>query len=87
MNRYASGHQSTYPPTCRLPHAQVRELRDLLREAQHASEGSTLFTSLYLCWSHSAGALLSLCFLAQAYEHACDIIASFSMLPIGAEVG
>ena len=33
-----------------------------------------------------AGALLGLCLLAQAYDHACDIIHCFSSLAVGAEV-
>jgi vacuole morphology and inheritance protein 14 len=33
-----------------------------------------------------AGALLGLCFLAQAYSHACDLIECFTTLPVGAEV-
>jgi hypothetical protein len=33
-----------------------------------------------------AGALLGLCLLAQAYEHAVDLINCFSSLPVGAEV-
>ena len=35
---------------------------------------------------HSAGALLSLCFLAGAYEHAFALIQAFCELPMGVEV-
>jgi hypothetical protein len=35
---------------------------------------------------HSAGALLSLCFLAGAYEHAFALIQEFGTLPMGVEV-
>ncbi len=34
----------------------------------------------------TAGALLSLCLLAQLYGHACDLIAELAALPLGAEV-
>jgi hypothetical protein len=46
----------------------------------------------WLCVRHSVclipctGALLSLCLLAQVYDHCCDIIQNLSMLPLGAEV-
>jgi hypothetical protein len=39
------------------------------------------------CRRHAhTGALLSLCLLAQAYPHACDLVAALSRLPLGAEV-
>eukprot|EP00878_Enallax_costatus_P013877 GHUV01014512.1.p3 GENE.GHUV01014512.1~~GHUV01014512.1.p3 ORF type:complete len:285 (+),score=121.59 GHUV01014512.1:2490-3344(+) len=69
-----------------LTAGEVRELRDSLREAASSSNGTTNFTALYSCWSHSAGALLSLCLLAQVYSHCCDIIQNLSTLPLGAEV-
>lgn len=34
----------------------------------------------------SSGAALSLCFLAQAYEHSCHLIHSFLTLPVGEEL-
>lgn len=39
-----------------------------------------------MCVSSPAGALLSLCLLAQVYEHCCDIIQHLAQLPLGAEV-
>ena len=48
-----------------LTSPEVRELRELLREAGQDPRGAAFFNALYPCWSHSTGALLSLCFLAQ----------------------
>ena len=45
---------------------QVKALRSLLAQATEAEQGADLFHSLYSSWSHSAGAILSLCFLAGA---------------------
>ena len=65
---------------------QVKALRSLLAEATVAEAGADLFHSLYSSWSHSAGAVLSLCFLAGAYSHACDVITAYAHLPMGVEV-
>ena len=45
---------------------QLRELRAALQRAMAGGEGAALFTALYCSWCHSVGAVLSLCFLAQA---------------------
>lgn len=65
---------------------QVRDMREQLAEATRSKEGAELFEALYRSWSHSVGASLCLCFMAQAYGHACDLIAAFSHLPLGVEV-
>ncbi|KAL0018783.1 hypothetical protein WJX77_010592 [Trebouxia sp. C0004] len=65
---------------------EVKALRSLLAEATAAEAGADLFHSLYSSWSHSAGAVLSLCFLAGAYSHACDVITAYAHLPMGVEV-
>lgn len=36
--------------------------------------GQTLFVALFKAWCHNAVATISLCLLAQAYEHAYSII-------------
>ena len=41
-------------------------MRSRLTRAGLDSEGAALFVALYRSWCHSAGALLSLCLLAQA---------------------
>jgi vacuole morphology and inheritance protein 14 len=33
-----------------------------------------LFTTLYRCWSHNPVSVFSLCLLAQAYEHASNLL-------------
>lgn len=75
---------STPPEPYSAP--QVKALRSLLAQATAAEAGADLFHSLYSSWSHSAGAVLSLCFLAGAYSHACDVITAYSHLPMGVEV-
>ncbi|KAJ3162182.1 hypothetical protein HDU88_007103 [Geranomyces variabilis] len=41
-----------------------------------------LFTALYRSWSHNAVAVFSLCLLAQAYEHAANLLTLFADLEI-----
>ncbi|GLC41785.1 hypothetical protein PLESTM_001239300 [Pleodorina starrii] len=64
----------------------MAELRDQLRRAAVDPAGAKLFTVLYPSWCYSAGALLSLCFVAQAYDHAVEIVHAFADLPFGAEL-
>lgn len=40
----------------------------LLRSAGRTEEGASLFTTLYRSWSHSVGAVLSLCFLSEVRQ-------------------
>ena len=63
-----------------IPGPQVQHYTPL---ASTAADGRT---DLSLCRCHSAGALLSLCFLAGAYEHAFALIQEFGTLPMGVEV-
>ncbi|GLC41783.1 hypothetical protein PLESTM_001239100 [Pleodorina starrii] len=65
---------------------EMAELRDQLRRAAVDPAGAKLFTVLYPSWCYSAGALLSLCFVAQAYDHAVEIVHAFADLPFGAEL-
>lgn len=57
------------------------KLKDLGSE-----ESRMLFKSLYETWCHSPVATISLCFLTQNYEHACDIIRIFPDLEITVEL-
>lgn len=41
-----------------------------------------MFVTLYLAWAHNAAATLSLSLLAQAYEHAHDLLNVFASLEI-----
>ncbi len=65
---------------------QAAELRLLLRKALGSAEGGRLFAALYRSWAHSAGATLSLCLLARAYEHAAAVVAAFADIPVTVEV-
>ena len=58
--------------------AQLADLRDSLREAATNKEGAELFAALYPSWSHSAGALLSLCKWALQAARMLEVCAGFS---------
>ena len=51
------------------------ELRVVLKKP--GSEGTELFVTLYPAWAHNPVSLLAVCLLAQAYEHAAELIATF----------
>ncbi|XP_076924630.1 protein VAC14 homolog [Bidens hawaiensis] len=61
-----------------LTSSELSNLRDLLKQSLVDSAGKDLFLSLYASWSHSSMAILSLCLLAQAYEHASSVIQSLT---------
>jgi len=52
------------------------ELADMRRRLKNleSKDGQVLFVSLYNCWCHNAVATFSLCLLAQAYEHASNLL-------------
>jgi vacuole morphology and inheritance protein 14 len=54
------------------------ELADFRKRLKNidTKDGSLLFSALYRSWSHNAVATLSLCFLAQAYEHASNLLST-----------
>ncbi|VFQ69810.1 unnamed protein product [Cuscuta campestris] len=59
-----------------LTSSELSELRDLLKQSLANGSGKDLFLSLYASWCHSPMAIISLCFLAQAYQHASSVIRS-----------
>ncbi|KAK1651929.1 hypothetical protein QYE76_069734 [Lolium multiflorum] len=59
-----------------LTSAELAELRSLLKKSLVDSRGKDLFLSLYPSWCHSPMATISLCLLAQAYNHASSVIQS-----------
>ncbi|CAL8466856.1 g6392 [Coccomyxa elongata] len=65
---------------------ELKDLRMSLRSAGRTEEGAHLFTTLYRSWCHSLGAVLSLCFLSEAYGHAYELASCFAELPMGVEV-
>jgi vacuole morphology and inheritance protein 14 len=54
------------------------ELGDMRRQLKNldTKDGQALFVSLYNSWCHNAVATFSLCLLAQAYEHASNLLQS-----------
>lgn len=52
------------------------ELADFRRRLKNldSKDGQMLFTSLYRSWCHNAVAAFALCLLAQAYEHASNVL-------------
>ena len=58
---------------------QLKRCFDSGSSIQQQSPDS-LFIALYKSWCHDTVAVLSLCLLAQAYEHACALLQTFSEL-------
>ncbi|KAK9805928.1 hypothetical protein WJX73_005859 [Symbiochloris irregularis] len=65
---------------------ELNNLRTLLKQAAANSDGAALRACLYKSWCHSAGAVLSLCLLSQAYGHASELVAAFADVPMTLEV-
>ncbi|KAK9091465.1 hypothetical protein Sjap_024642 [Stephania japonica] len=57
-----------------LTSSELYDLRALLKQSLVDTAGRDFFISLYSSWCHSSTALLSLCLLAQAYQHASCVI-------------
>nr|VDC60350.1 unnamed protein product [Brassica rapa] len=55
---------------------ELSKLRGLLKGSLINREGRELFVALYASWCHSPMAIISLCLLAQAYQHASVVIQS-----------
>ncbi|ESQ33147.1 hypothetical protein EUTSA_v10003708mg [Eutrema salsugineum] len=59
-----------------LTSPELSKLRDLLKGSLVNREGKELLVALYASWCHSPMAIISLCLLAQAYQHASVVIQS-----------
>ncbi|XP_034223645.1 protein VAC14 homolog isoform X3 [Prunus dulcis] len=59
-----------------LTSSELSELRDLLKHSLVNPSGKDLFVSLYASWCHSPMAIISLCLLAQTYQHASTVVQS-----------
>ncbi|KAF7827579.1 protein VAC14-like protein isoform X1 [Senna tora] len=59
-----------------LTSSELSELRALLKQSLVNPAGKDLYVSLYASWCHSPMAIISLCFLAQTYQHASAVIQS-----------
>jgi vacuole morphology and inheritance protein 14 len=60
---------------------ELNEMRTRLKNID-SREGSALFCALYRSWCHNPIAVFSLCLLAQAYEHASNLIICFGDVEI-----
>ncbi|RSH91056.1 hypothetical protein EHS25_010232 [Saitozyma podzolica] len=60
------------------------ELADFRRRLKNleSKDGQMLFSSLYRSWCHNAVAVFALCLLAQAYEHASNLLQIFAELEL-----
>ncbi|GMI90220.1 hypothetical protein like AT2G01690 [Hibiscus trionum] len=59
-----------------LTSSELSDLRELLKQSLFNAAGKDLFVSFYASWCHSPMAIISLCLLAQTYQHACAVIQS-----------
>ncbi|RHZ78805.1 hypothetical protein Glove_156g45 [Diversispora epigaea] len=60
---------------------ELSDLRKRLKNLE-TKDGQMLFTALYKSWCHNPVATFSLCLLAQAYEHAANLLQNFADLDI-----
>ncbi|KZT60729.1 ARM repeat-containing protein [Calocera cornea HHB12733] len=60
---------------------ELQEFRRRLKNLE-SKDGQNLFSILYKSWCHNAVAVFSLCLLAQAYEHASNLLQIFAELEI-----
>lgn len=70
--------------TILLTSTELFELRTQLKDLK-TPESCSLFTCLYKCWCHGPVATVSLCYLTQNYQHACDLLETFGDLEITKE--
>ncbi|KAK4799842.1 hypothetical protein SAY86_025207 [Trapa natans] len=61
-----------------LTSSELSGLRGLLKQSLANVTEKSLFISLYTSWCHSPMAIISLCLLAQAYQHTSSIIHSLA---------
>ena len=64
-----------------LTSSEAWELRHRLKQPTPEDDGArTFFVTIYPAWAHNPVALLSVCLLAQAYEHAAELVLQFGAL-------
>ncbi|KAF8969322.1 vacuolar protein 14 C-terminal Fig4p binding-domain-containing protein [Flammula alnicola] len=61
---------------------ELAEFRKRLKSLETRQDGQVLFTTLYRSWCHNAVSVFSLCLLAQAYEHASNLLQIFADLEV-----
>ncbi|KAL1723502.1 vacuolar protein 14 C-terminal Fig4p binding-domain-containing protein [Schizophyllum commune] len=65
---------------------ELTDFRKRLKSLETRQDGQALFTTLYRSWCHNAVSVFSLCLLAQAYEHASNLLYILSVLHLLARV-
>ncbi|KAI0920953.1 hypothetical protein AcW2_006075 [Taiwanofungus camphoratus] len=65
---------------------ELADFRRRLKSLETRQDGQALFTTLYRSWCHNTVAVFSLCLLAQAYEHASNLLYIFADLEITVQV-
>ncbi|KAK7060363.1 hypothetical protein VNI00_001128 [Paramarasmius palmivorus] len=61
---------------------ELADFRKRLKSLETRQDGQALFITLYRSWCHNAVAVFSLCLLAQAYEHASNLLYIFADLEV-----
>ncbi|KAI0034126.1 vacuolar protein 14 C-terminal Fig4p binding-domain-containing protein, partial [Vararia minispora EC-137] len=61
---------------------ELADFRRRLKTIETRQDGQALFVTLYRSWCHNAVSVFSLCLLAQAYEHASNLLGIFAELEI-----
>ncbi|XP_055551770.1 protein VAC14 homolog [Wyeomyia smithii] len=64
-----------------LTTSDLFDLRNTLRDIK-TERSASLFECLYRCWSHCAVSTVSLCLLAQCYQHVSEIVVLFAYMEI-----
>ncbi|CAK5275334.1 unnamed protein product [Mycena citricolor] len=61
---------------------ELSDFRKRLKSLETRQDGQALFTTLYRSWCHNAVSVFSLCLLAQAYEHASNLLSILSVVRV-----
>ncbi|KZV64601.1 ARM repeat-containing protein [Peniophora sp. CONT] len=61
---------------------ELADFRRRLKSLETRQDGQALFVALYRSWCHNPVSVFSLCLLAQAYEHASNLLSIFADLEI-----
>ncbi|KAK9897395.1 ARM repeat-containing protein [Cystobasidium minutum MCA 4210] len=67
--------------TIMITSPELSDFRKRLKNLE-TKDGQNLFSDLYRSWCHNAVAAFSLCLLAQAYEHAANLLQIFADLEV-----
>ncbi|KAI0258589.1 ARM repeat-containing protein [Gloeopeniophorella convolvens] len=65
---------------------ELADFRRRLKSLDTRQDGQALFVTLYRSWCHNAVAVFSLCLLAQAYEHASNLLSIFADLEMTVQI-